>query len=200
VAILLAGAFGRLDTPSLLWVSAPIVVLGLAEAGYAAMERTYLEQTKRGTTAELPGSQQLPPPVGLGGFLSALGTFSVWPFYLLLWGIFVAGAINLPRHLPKDQVTTVVPAPPKIPSATNVPSGMNHFPAMPQRPQNGPANLPATYPAYPTIPLHTPATGYPRPATPVNFGPRPLVRPPITPPSPVPTPGSAPAATSPSAR
>jgi ABC-type transport system involved in cytochrome c biogenesis permease component len=89
VAILLAGAFGRLDTPSLLWVSAPIVVLGLAEAGYAAMERTYLEQAKRGTTDDLPDGQQLPPTsVGLGGFLSALGTFSVWPFYLLLWGIF----------------------------------------------------------------------------------------------------------------
>jgi hypothetical protein len=193
VAVLFAGTFGRLDTATLLWISTPIVMLAFAEAGYLAREKDCVEQANQGMGDGPVGeAKSLPTRIGLSGFFSALGAFSVWPFYLVLWGIFAASAINIPRQMTKNQVAvTMTPASPTILGAPNAASGMNHFPVAAQRPQYGVTNLPATYPAYPAIPLHTPATGYPRPATPVNFGPRPLVRPSITPPSAVPSTASA---------
>jgi len=185
IAIFVAGALARLNTMTLLWAAAPLVLLAFAEAGYAARQEYLAEQANAGKAADQ--SKVLPSPpamAGLRGFASALGSLSIWPFYLALWGVFVAGAFNLPRSAAlgassAEASATVVGA--AQPAVSGVNNGLPGYPpgVVPRYPNGAPYTGPL--PGYPGVAARTPGPGFPRPATPVNFGPRPPVRPAFTP-------------------
>ena len=173
VAVLVFGALGRLSTANLLWMAAPLVLLGFAEAGYAARE-TYGEQLlKNGKNNEqlvvLPKESALATSRRTAVSLCSL---SVWPFYLALWGVIAASAYNLPRTATSMPALTGATAAhatqPGIPGGpTNyAPSGYPQ--AMMQRPPNGMPNA-GPYMGYPGTAPRTPGPAFPRPVGPTNF-------------------------------
>jgi hypothetical protein len=99
VAILLVGALGKLSAANLLWAAAPLLLLGLAEAGYAGQERRCAELLK-----SRKGNEEVAALLPEGASASILRTavaamsLSVGPFYLGLFAIVAAGggAMNSP--------------------------------------------------------------------------------------------------------
>ncbi len=183
VGVLAVGALGRFSTVALVWVAAPLVLLGLAEAGYAARQGQCAELLKTGKRDE--PMVLLPAESGLNAvrrMVLAVLSLSIWPFYLALWGVVAAGAVNLPKHATPSSVPSIAEVGPVIrgPGQSNLPGAYNSGPGYPpgtaQRfPNVGPYNGPV--PGNPGLPPRTPGPGFPRPVTPVNFGPKLLNRP-----------------------
>ena len=92
VAILLVGALGKVSAANLLWTAAPLLLLGLAEAGYAGQERRCVDILKsRKGNEEV--SALLPEAASASILRTAVAAMSVsvWPFYLGLFAIVAAG-------------------------------------------------------------------------------------------------------------
>jgi len=187
VAILLVGASVRLTGPILLWAATPLVLLGLAEAGYAARQAGFAEETT-GNMAGAPVAQSSAPArfvTVVRQYFAAVGSASIWPFYLILWSIFAVSAVNISSQSSKSAAAVAATA--STPLATS-PTGppLPGYPAgmIPRYPNGAP--YPATArPAFPGAAAQprTPFPGGTRPPTPVNFGPKPPVRFPATPPA-----------------
>jgi len=190
VAILIAGGLGKLSTASLLWAASPLLLLALTEAGYAAEQGRCPEFFRHGkgdeTLEVLPSESTM---VSSRRFGSALVSISIWPFYLALWAVVLAGAFELPRHTMPSPIISAAetgsavrePGKPVLPGTNN---GSGY-------PQNPFANQPSGNPG---MPQRTPGTVLQRPVTPVNYGARPPVRPQGPPPTvyyATPPPGSA---------
>lgn len=163
VAILLAGALGRLGAVNLLWAAAPILLLGLIDAGYAAEQRRCAELLK-----EQKGEESMPPPpetagASILGTVSALLSRSVSPFYLGLLGIVAAGAFLMPIKEPPIPVVPAV-APGSMINLRNQPYRTMTPPPMPpryipQRPHMGSPLPGATpLPGRPPFPMNPPTT------------------------------------------
>jgi hypothetical protein len=108
VVILVFGVPGKTGAMNLLWTAAPLALLGLAEAGYAAQERRGWQLLARQTGSETPALAPASAGAAIGGtFLSAF-SLSIWPFYLSLVGVIVAGVLLAPV---KPVKPTVIPNP-----------------------------------------------------------------------------------------
>jgi hypothetical protein len=182
VAILLIGALGRLAAINLLWAAAPLLLLGLAEAGYAAQERRCAELLSRGKGQD--ESLTLLTAAGEVGFVRtvmAALSFSIWPFYLGLIGIVVAGSRAFPApggdNAPIAADVASVSAQPKLqmpPGPVSVPiqapqlaQHQGQSPLMTlSKPAGGP-NLPHLPPMNTTIVRNGPSISQP-PTPPVN--------------------------------
>jgi len=184
IAVLLAGALGGLGKGSLLWIAAPLVLLGLVDAGYAAQQRRCEELLKRPERNE-DATAFLPETAGtvIRRFCSAVLSLSVWPFYLSLLGMVVAAAFYMPVKVSAPSVARAA-----------VSSPMGNLPGQPYRsnPMNG--MPPQYFPQRPPFPARTPMgqmtphSGGGLPTVP--WGPpngRPTSPPPQRPSSPAPT-------------
>jgi hypothetical protein len=202
ITVLAVWIFGHFSTQGILWMATPMVLLGLTEAGYAGQQRHYEELLKDGKTDER--SALLVSESVLASSrrtVEAILSPSIWPFYLALWGTLIGGALNLAPHAtfpPMAPIANAAPATggPKQPVSPGVYSGGPGYPpGMGQRPDATPHFGPI--PANSDMPLRTPGLGFPRPVTPVNFGPKLPVRPLGPPPTvyygkPAPVPGTSP--------
>ena len=158
IAVLLAGSFGRLDTAVLLWAAAPLVLLGLSEAGYAARQ-SYLRQATREVSEN--ASAEPPPPSTMSTlwhYASAVGSLSIWPFYLALFGLVVAAAFNMPVRPVTPLTVSVANLPGNLPGTmSNQPYGpMTTGPMLPQYFPQRPPNVART-----PFPPHAPFTPWP---------------------------------------
>lgn len=101
-------ASGRVGGEGILWVAAPAVVLGLADAGYTARVRRLGEAAAQYEGARAPKLSELIQTEAGGGFMTEAtgmvkGLFSpsVWPYYLSLAGVVVGlGLTVVPPKLP----------------------------------------------------------------------------------------------------
>jgi len=108
--ILLAGAVSGLGKASLFWIAAPLLLLGLADAGYAAEQQRSVELSKKAKGYEAAFS---PEAAGtfIWRFCSAVLSLSVWPFYLSLVGVVVAGAFYMPVKVTPPAAAAMVAGP-----------------------------------------------------------------------------------------
>ena len=171
VASLISGALGRLSTISLLLAAAPLVMLGLLDAGYAGKAEHFSEQIrscdgKDGTPVDLRKESTV---AAVGRMVRAIGFVSIWPFYLALWGIVAAGTVNLSHLAPPLSAatvsgTTVVTGPPvQATPRPSTPPWMVRTPLIPKRFPNG---TPMNHfsPSNPALPSPPGNPGLPRPA------------------------------------
>jgi hypothetical protein len=101
-------ASGRVGGEGILWVAAPAVVLGLADAGYAARMRRLGEMAAQYEGSRAPKlSELIQTEAGAGfmaetrGLVKGLLSPSVWPYYLSLAGVVVGlGLTVVPPKLP----------------------------------------------------------------------------------------------------
>jgi len=180
------GVFGRLNAPSLLWIAAPLVFLGLADAGCAAREKRCAELLKNGKNNDLSAiSPSEPASKLLGRFIGGLCSVSVWPFYLFLWGVVIGGAFELPRYagVATNGVTNITPL-------ANVPSQPILPPGYYNKVTEYPPGVAPRYPngaifTGPVPPLSagqwTPSPAFPKSGTPPGIGFKPPERPPFSP-------------------
>jgi len=140
VAILLAGALGRLGAVNLLWAAAPLLLLGLTDAGYAAEQRrcAKLAQDQNGNES-IPGPPEA-AAASILGTVSAILLPSIWPFYLGLLGTVTAGALLMPIKEPPAPVMPAMAASP-----------INNLPGQPYRPMTPLPMLPRNVPQRPHV-------------------------------------------------
>jgi hypothetical protein len=193
VAVLVFGALSRASTPNLLWMAAPLVLLGFAEAGYAAREAYGEQLLKNGKINEqlvvLPEESAL---ATLRRAADALCSLSIWPFYIFLWGLFTVSAFQLP-HYAKPISSALQTANANVVSSDGGNNNQPTYPpgVAPRYPNGMPYTGP--YPGYPGyvggVP-RSPGANFPRPVTPgPNFAARPATPqlktlPPVVPNSP----------------
>lgn len=153
-----------------LWLATPILLLGFAEAGLVAEQRRCWELLKK------HGDVSVPPAEGVGACLLRYGfaviSFSIWPFYLTLFGLIWLGSGEIAkanREAKQEEAAASASA-----STT---------PALPPYYQPGRMPLPPNRPANGSMPLNQqqPAQRFTPPAFPTP--PRVTVpnRPPVTP-------------------
>ena len=135
-SVVLLFAAGRVGAEALLWAAAPVLLLALADAGYAARARSlseaFLSPTKKGEDSLLAAFA----PVRAADALKGMAAVSVWPFYLGL--VAIVGGLGMMVIVPK----------PKTPSLTApVPPSAQFGQVMPQTGQ--PVLVPPPTPATP---------------------------------------------------
>ncbi|EDY15971.1 hypothetical protein CfE428DRAFT_6490 [Chthoniobacter flavus Ellin428] len=89
VLILLVAALASLNATKLLWVAAPLLLIGLVEAGYAAQERRCAELLRANK-----GDAGLAPEAASASVVRttfAALSLSIWPFYLGLFALVAIG-------------------------------------------------------------------------------------------------------------
>lgn len=115
IAILLVGALGKVAPANLLWAAAPLLLLGLAEAGYAGQERRCLELLK-GKKGNEEVVALLPEAANASILRTAVAAMSVsiWPYYLGLFAIVAvgSGALTSPEKGATMQATAQIAARP----------------------------------------------------------------------------------------
>jgi hypothetical protein len=155
IAILFVGMLGRFDTAAILWISAPLLLLGLTDAGYATLADQLLESLKAGKGSDESFIyQDQSALIQLRRFAGALCSISVWPFYLTLWGIVVGAAFELPKHY--------------VTLANDAGASRTVLPGYPQGVTQRLPNTP-----FPSGPLRTPWPPFMRPGMTPNFGAKP---------------------------
>ena len=149
IVILLVGAVIGLSRSSLMWAGAPLLLLWLAEAGYAA-EQKRCEEWLKGAKGKDDESAFV-PEASVGGVVSAACSMGVLPFYLVLLGIVAAAAFYMPVKVPAPQTVTIASQPAGFPMQPYRPATTGPM-APPQRFAAPPNASPFPYPARTLMP------------------------------------------------
>jgi hypothetical protein len=153
VAILLVGTIEKVGVgKGYLWMAAPLLLLGFAEAGYAGEQRRCIDLLKKGNGAD-DLSALVPESAGASvvRFGFAVLSPSIWPFYLVLFGLVAFGGEEIARANREvaSQAIHALNANVAAPGYIQTSNGPVILPSIPQRPGNGafPANRPPLNPA-----------------------------------------------------
>jgi hypothetical protein len=200
VAILLVGTIEKVGVgQGFLWMAAPLLLLGLAEAGCAAEQRRCLELLKKGdAAAEIAALVPESAGASVVRFAFAVLSPSIWPYYLTLFALVAFGGeeISKANRSAAAQAIHVLNGNPAGQPYIQTSNGPVALPTLPQRPGAVPVNRPplnpalqrVTPPVFPTPPhMNVPTRSFTPPqAAPVTPGFVPPQTAPFAPASPAP--------------
>jgi hypothetical protein len=167
MALLAIGVVEKMvEVKSFLWMAAPLLLLGLVEAGLAAEQRRCCELSKE------HGDISVPPAEGVGACLLRYGfaviSFSIWPFYLILFGLIWLGGGEIAkanREARQEQAAANASATPALPpyyqpGRMPLPSNRPMNGSMPLNQQPSQRFTPPSFPTPPrvTVPNRPPVT------------------------------------------
>ena len=180
MAILLIGATEKVGIgKGFCWMGAPLLLLGLVEAGYAAEQRRCVELWKKnGEGDDVAALSSEPVGASVVRFVFAVLSLSIWPFYLAVFALVAFGGEEITKASREATVQAIhnlnagaVPQP-----YLQAPNGAFISPNMPQRPPVAPttANRPPLNPALQKVtppPFATPPKFVAPPHPPVSAQP-----------------------------